>query len=62
MSDFKERMQEEFDELHDKVVKLEKFLATGQTVVSDDYMVLMHQQLSVMKNYETILLKRLEMV
>lgn len=62
MSDFKQRLTQEIVELHDKIVKLERFLASGTKVVGDEYMALQVQQLTTMKQYENILLRRQEML
>ena len=62
MSDSKQHLTQEIDELHDKTVKLERFLASGTKVVSDEYMALQAQQLTVMKQYENILLRKQEML
>jgi hypothetical protein len=63
MSDFKTRLLEEKEQLDEKISKLEPFIGSepfnGIDVAQQDLLI---EQLDVMRNYSTILEKRIELL
>ena len=63
MSDFKERLKVEYDELTERHVKLAEFLVSGKAdALSNGNRSLLGMQLSAMQDYITILEIRLELL
>jgi hypothetical protein len=64
MNDFKTRLHTERDELDQKIVKLEDFIAKQKTAkdktVSKEHFKMLKKQLKIMKQYSHILKRRIE--
>jgi len=60
MSTFKERLNDEYIQLNEKIEKLESFITSANfESVEDTQQALLKAQLMVMKSYSTILYERL---
>lgn len=63
MSDFKDRLRQEYHDLSDKRIKLGSFLETEEfEKLSQEHQDLLMDQESAMLQYELILYKRLELL
>lgn len=62
MSDYKERMQKEYDELDDRIAKLSVFIITPSRIydaLTHEQQTLLHVQLEHMRAYRDTLLRRM---